>query len=501
MKAYQVGHFLQDFTCEVCFSFVAYFLLPLVLDFVLGRKGMVLNLRLISGPSEEGPAECKLLTDAELKPEPTLPCKVCNKLFGSRQTLLRHSMVHTGKKPYGCPMCSARFRCTSHLKRHERQHTGERPCRCPLCPKAYTDNPNLLRHMTLVHGSRAYACRLCPSTYALERELQSHIIAEHRNTISNLAEDASAAPQPTPDGGHALALVRRLCRPEDPGATEGDEDPAVASSKDVSSLLPLRRGRGRPKGAKNAPRARPALYVKPLPSVDVGDDVNGPAVNMAAGDDIPTIDVSVRVDAEVSMSTPCGPARAPSSFVAPPAAATYSRDVACQVTPPASPVNVPSDAADPAPHSACPGGAPVLFSAPAGQMPVPQMPGPVPQMPVPQMPGPQMPGPQMPMPGAQMPAPQMPGPPMPGQMPAWPPQMGYFPYGPMMADPAMAQLLQSQWALMSHYASLRDMGMMAYLGNPGHARFPPPSTPPGAPAGPWRPSDGAPPNVWPHDGK
>lgn len=414
-----------------------------------------------------------MLSDADLIPEPTLPCKVCNKLFGSRQTLLRHSMVHTGKKPYGCTMCSARFRCTSHLKRHERQHTGERPCRCPLCPKAYTDNPNLLRHMTLVHGSRAYACRLCPSTYALERELQSHIIAEHRNTISNLAEDASATPQAAPDGGHALAMVRRLCRPEDPA-----QDDDAAGGK-LASLLPLRRGRGRPKGAKNAPRVRPISAARAASPED-GDEAGAEL----AGDDIPTIDVSASVPAHAAVpegddedavagpmigpapapTAPAGPAPAPAPAPASvPVAfepAAYSRDVGCQVTPPESPEGpaaastepspAPNAAAGPGPLAGRPVGVPAVFPAAPGVPPMPMPP-----------------------------------------MPPWS-QMGYYPYGPMVADPVMAQMLQSHWALMSHYASMGDYGMMAFMGPTGQMAFP---------GGPPRPGQPAPGGSWPHVGK
>lgn len=50
--------------------------------------------------------------------------KVCAKSFTNSQSLLRHSMSHTGNKPYSCNVCDKKFSQAPTLKRHQRIHTS-----------------------------------------------------------------------------------------------------------------------------------------------------------------------------------------------------------------------------------------------------------------------------------------------------------------------------------------------------------------------------------------
>lgn len=55
--------------------------------------------------------------------------KVCTKSFTNSQSLLRHSMSHTGNKPYSCDVCGKNFSQAATLKRHQRIHTSVQPRR------------------------------------------------------------------------------------------------------------------------------------------------------------------------------------------------------------------------------------------------------------------------------------------------------------------------------------------------------------------------------------
>lgn len=108
------------------------------------------------------------------EPEKPFICMQCNKKFGRRSDLKKHSIVHTGIRPFSCPVCGKNFSRNTNLTKHLRIHSGLKPHVCHKCPRSFTTKADLLRH-TQVHSEiKPYQCSQCPATYSRRDKFLYH---------------------------------------------------------------------------------------------------------------------------------------------------------------------------------------------------------------------------------------------------------------------------------------------------------------------------------------
>lgn len=81
-----------------------------------------------------------------------LICRICNRVFQSKQNMKRHMQTHSGVKPHQCKFCPLSFLRLSHLQRHHRVHTGERPFVCDQCDKQFSRSDKLKQHIAQHHS-------------------------------------------------------------------------------------------------------------------------------------------------------------------------------------------------------------------------------------------------------------------------------------------------------------------------------------------------------------
>ncbi|KAJ4425570.1 hypothetical protein ANN_27765 [Periplaneta americana] len=143
--------------------------------------------------------ECSNINDVS---DNSIKCNICNKVFGTPQSLKlhyhihtkkklfkcdicgisllklsdvkKHALVHKDKKPFHCQMCGKTFMRSFDLNRHSRIHTGERPFKCEVCGKGYSDSGNLKKHVLIHTGERPFKCELCGKCFSQASNLRSH---------------------------------------------------------------------------------------------------------------------------------------------------------------------------------------------------------------------------------------------------------------------------------------------------------------------------------------
>ncbi|XP_061145094.1 zinc finger protein 574 isoform X3 [Syngnathus typhle] len=119
--------------------------------------------------------------------------QVCSKSFTNSQSLLRHTMSHSGNRPFCCDVCGKDFTQAATLKRHQLIHTSDQPRRkrgrkpmyaadgdvgdglfsCPLCPSHFNTEEQL-NHHKLLHTSNPFPCPDCGEAFSRRKDLDLH---------------------------------------------------------------------------------------------------------------------------------------------------------------------------------------------------------------------------------------------------------------------------------------------------------------------------------------
>lgn len=92
-----------------------------------------------------------------------LDCKICSKVFESKDELLYHLKIHSGSrviktpadKKYRCNFCDRCFYTGKDVRRHLVVHTGLRDFLCQFCPQRFGRKDHLTRHIKKSHNINA----------------------------------------------------------------------------------------------------------------------------------------------------------------------------------------------------------------------------------------------------------------------------------------------------------------------------------------------------------
>lgn len=146
-------------------------------------------------------------------------CPECPKTFSRKGDLTRHSLLHTGRRPYVCSECGKGFAQHSGLRTHENVHTREKPFRCGSngCQAAFGDPSSRARHRKETHCSPgAFRCpdARCKSSIKRRSAFTAHLRKHGMKYMGVDIDDFYSETAPTSRGSRGAVSQLLLSKSE-----------------------------------------------------------------------------------------------------------------------------------------------------------------------------------------------------------------------------------------------------------------------------------------------
>ncbi|CAI2734063.1 unnamed protein product [Schistosoma spindalis] len=124
-------------------------------------------------------------------------CRICGRRFAAGSNLIFHKYTHTNTRRHVCSQCPKAFVTPGDLRKHEYTHTGKWPYRCHLCDRGFATERNLKSHETTHSGRKPHICTICGKGYAQESSMKTHMRTHQKNEITTKSKISSVYPSST----------------------------------------------------------------------------------------------------------------------------------------------------------------------------------------------------------------------------------------------------------------------------------------------------------------
>jgi KRAB domain-containing zinc finger protein len=111
--------------------------------------------------------------------EKPFQCAVCGKRFIQHAALYSHKKSHVDHYEFECKLCDAKFKYRGLYKSHIINHTGVYPYYCSICGQGSRSKPQLQRHMTTHSRKKPFSCDDCGRTFSQKEYVRRHLQKMH----------------------------------------------------------------------------------------------------------------------------------------------------------------------------------------------------------------------------------------------------------------------------------------------------------------------------------
>lgn len=107
-----------------------------------------------------------------------MQCPVCNEVIKQRSSFITHMRTHTGERPHTCPKCGKTFRNHSQVAAHMRSH-GDGTFECDQCHRRFKTRFHLRRHSLIHTGEKPFSCMYCMYSCNVKGNINKHVKMVH----------------------------------------------------------------------------------------------------------------------------------------------------------------------------------------------------------------------------------------------------------------------------------------------------------------------------------